>query len=838
MNIDHEDILFTNEYVRMPLVEDSLNIDEFNSFYKQSRLSTVEPKSNRLSRIPPPGSEDVRYEKQVRTLVSIDSRDRDMVLYPKPSDFLINLDKSFYNVKSVKLNVIEFPNTNAVINSTNRNLYWINQEDVDLDIIDTITTTYPMYNVQLRIGSYTSSKLETEIQNAMKKVRRRNKTGEFHYFAVNLDVETDVTTFISLILSQLPTNPLSSTLGTGIVSVESSAHKLVTGDTVYILSSRSVGGISTDLLNSSHVVIVINENRFQIEVTEKAAVTEQGGGTNVKTGKPAPFQLLFGDYTNTVSKNIGYLNENSSEQVVTNVKSVVNFYQAHISLKTRHGLVRNKETISTPSVVSASGTFPNIDGTRGITDILSESSILVSINELLTVPSFDQGELTINGVAHAISSIENFKTRTVLVETFTNHRYGIDNVGTRIVFYETTTIPELNDDSILSMVLSPRKFLVFGELLVGGSVNTSVPGAAGYIPLYSPLETRVIQVSSMYPGENTGFVTTTDHSLKVGDSVSIYRVESTPPLSERSYSVFSIPSSTEFRINARTIEVAPTVNTLVGTSTVTLSFPGHGFNSVTSITNYSTGTVLVQTLLDHKFVDGSLVRLSSSNTVPNIDDGGYVVTFISSDLFTIPFPVPLTVSGTYAAIGMSMEFSLYRVLGVGGFSQISLNGQKFRVREILDEDSFTFDVIGSFSMSNQLGGGTGIFINGFTHGFYGVQSNTKNGVIDRSITLEGENYTFLTSPQLATMRTTGKVSDIFARITLDQSPGSMVFNFLSNPKEFDTVPLDKMDQLQFSMKNPDNTFYEFNDMDFSFVVEVTEVQDINHDVNKSSRRGV
>ncbi len=835
MNIDHEDILFTNEYVRMPLVEDSTNIDEFNDYYKKSGKSTVDPKSNRLSRLPP--HSEGRYEKEVKTLVSIDSRDRDTVLYPKPSDFLINLDKSFYNVKSVKLNVIEFPNTNAVVNSTNRNLYWINQEDVDLDIIDTVTLTYPVYTVQLRIGSYTSSKLETEIQNAMKKVRRRNKTGEFHYFTVTLDVETDVTTFTSLILSQLPSNPLASTLGTGIVSVDAPLHGMSTGDTVYILSSRSVGGLATDLLNTAHVLTVINDNKFQIEVTEKAAVTEQGGGTNVKIGKTAPFQLLFGDYSNTVSKNIGYLNENSSEQIVTSIKSVVNFYQVQVSLKSKHGLSRNAEAVATGCVITASGTFPSVDGSRAITDVLSDSSILVSANELLTVPSFDQGEIEINGVVYLISSVENFKSRTVLVETFTAHRYNIPDIGTRVMFYDTTTTPEMSEN-VLSMVLGSTRFLVFGELLVGGSVSVTVPGIAGYIPEKSPLETQVISISGVYPGEFTRFTTSSAHTLAVGDNVSVSGVAATPPLTERSYTIQSIPNSTEFRINARTTEATAEIDAFVGTSTVTLFFPEHGFNTVTSITNFSGGTVLVQTLLDHGFSDGDLVRLSQSNTTPSVDDGGYVVTVIGVDLFTIQFPVTLSVPGTYAVLGMSMEFSLYRAVAVGGFSQIVLNGQKFSVRDVIDENTVTFDVVGSFSTSSQVGGGTGIFINGFRHGFNGVQLNTKNGVIDRSITLEGENYTFLTSPQLATMRTTGRVANIFARITLDQSPGSMVFNFLSNPKEFEVTPLDKMDKLHFSMKNPDDTFYEFNDMDFSFVVEVTEVQDINRDVNRSSRRGI
>jgi hypothetical protein len=85
---------------------------------------------------------------------------------------------------------------------------------------------------------------------------------------------------------------------------------------------------------------------------------------------------------------------------------------------------------------------------------------------------------------------------------------------------------------------------------------------------------------------------------------------------------------------------------------------------------------------------------------------------------------------------------------------------------------------------------------------------------------------------------TGNVKDIFARITLDQSPGNMVFAYLSNPKTFDTVPLDKLNELDFKILNYNGSFYDFNDLDYSFTLEITEVKDITDAFNFSSRRGV
>ena len=104
--------------------------------------------------------------------------------------------------------------------------------------------------------------------------------------------------------------------------------------------------------------------------------------------------------------------------------------------------------------------------------------------------------------------------------------------------------------------------------------------------------------------------------------------------------------------------------------------------------------------------------------------------------------------------------------------------------------------------------------------------------------MQGENYSFLCSPQLSTMMNTGKVNNVFARISLSESPGSMVFTFLSNPKNFDTVPLNSLEDLEFSIVNYDGTEYEFNDLDYSFTLEITEIQDVIDNFNLSSKRGV
>ena len=76
-----------------------------------------------------------RGKREQITTISVDSRDRDKLIYIKPNHFKIFLGRTFTNVKKIELKKIEFPNTNAVINSYNNFIFWRNKEDITLDII-------------------------------------------------------------------------------------------------------------------------------------------------------------------------------------------------------------------------------------------------------------------------------------------------------------------------------------------------------------------------------------------------------------------------------------------------------------------------------------------------------------------------------------------------------------------------------------------------------------------------------------------------------------------------------------------------------------------------------
>jgi hypothetical protein len=318
-------------------------------------------------------------------------------------------------------------------------------------------------------------------------------------------------------------------------------------------------------------------------------------------------------------------------------------------------------------------------------------------------------------------------------------------------------------------------------------------------------------------GTKTIITTSNAHLLTTGDYVYIDNTDSSPVIDDtvNGY-IVTVLTSTTFEITA-SITMGGTTGDIISTR--------------------------ITTRFDHNLTTGQKIRLSGVNSIINGSsiDGGYIVTVISNDEFDIGYTgnltLPVPTPDVLGYIGLSTEFYLYGIpKPIGGIIPNNLNNKKFQIREIIDEHSlyFTCDDICN---SLEIGGGINVHISNLSHGFRGIQSNLKNSLLNRSINLEGENYAFLCCPQLGTMMNTGDVKNIFARITLDQSPGSMVFAFLSNPKEFDVTPLNLLSELEFSIVNYDGTFYEFNDLDYSFVLEIIEEIDITDSFNLSSRRG-
>lgn len=844
--MDENDLLETNSFITRPITKDNLPEyfnDDFKELFKDSL--NKEMKSATYGDVDENEEDDKSFSRfsikeesvtsnimhslktiDLTTIINIDSRDRDTVLYQRANYFKTFLGKTFTNIVKIKLSSIEFPNTNAVINSKNNKIYWINQEDIDDDIIDTITGYYPIYNVELRIGSYLSNTLKTEMVNKMNNVKRKNGISEFHYFDISLDTDTDIVTFTSLKLRQLTNNPVSTTVGSGTIRVTFVNHGFESNDIVYIIGAKTTSGISGNSLNGNYKIIKINNNEFQYEININAGETSAGGGNTMKIGRLAPFKFLFGAdlYPNTIAPNLGFPIENSSERINSYIKSIDKFYQVQLTFNSNHNLTQNN--IGSLCNIFNTLTSPDIDGPRVITQIVNNVSILISTNSPLNIPSFNNGTFLFNSSTLSILSITNFITDTVLITTFTKHNLNLNNVNSYIILSNTITTPSLDGRVQISSILSDTLIIAKSGLADTGGSNVLTSGLGGEFSYNNPLKTETFTITNVsFNLFNTTIETSSDHGLKINDKFEIYNLVSTPNITLTPLSVINIISSRIFVIGnvINAIESSSLSNAYIGTSKIIFTFPNHSFNNITSIYNdISPNIVLIDTFLPHFLTTGDKIRISKSDSIPSVN-GSYTITVIDTDTFSINFPA-LSSIGSTGILGLDSDFYLYSVSSIGGIDESFLNNTRFSVYDVIDRDTFIFSLDSSnvYAKKTENGGGNNIFISSNFHGFSGIQDNKKNDVLNRNINLQGESYALMCSPQLTTIVNTGSVKDIFARVLLDQSPNTMCFNFLSTPKKFELQPLSKLDELEISIYNYDNELYEFNNLDYSMALEVTE----------------
>src|SRR4029078_8926523 len=161
--MDDEDLLFTNEFVTQ-IDDDDIPFSQKANFrmYHEKQLHDrdVERRSTRSislhsdtgrentdkpdqhfseSSRKMPGPATKKIER--KTIINVDSRNRDVNKYPFQHDFEVFLGKTFFNVKTIQLVSTEFPNTDKVIKDTpppiqNNIITWQNEEDSDLGFFD------------------------------------------------------------------------------------------------------------------------------------------------------------------------------------------------------------------------------------------------------------------------------------------------------------------------------------------------------------------------------------------------------------------------------------------------------------------------------------------------------------------------------------------------------------------------------------------------------------------------------------------------------------------------------------------------------------------------------
>lgn len=419
--------------------------ENYKSYYIEKMKETVSKEVT----IPPQSTKDVTiYESKLDKKVAVplrqatrkrkvylDSKFRDERIYSDASSFSGTFGRTFHNVISMRLTSMEFSNVQKVISSTSNKLYWRNIEDIDID------PPFPIYTAIIPPGSYTYTTFQTQapqIQNIIKRHGgKQNADGTnaiFHYFIMDISLDTDLGNFTSIIAQPAPSNPITTISGSNEVVFQMPGHGFKTGDTIYVLGVRGIiGGINSSSFNGPWTITVVNSDSFTYSIFFVATGSVTGGGALVKAGELAPYQFMFGDYSDTCADVIGFRVENSNVDM-----GIVNPFTSKIIPITQ--VITGKRT----SIVAVNhGLRPG--DTVFINNVIVQPSFANEGNifKVLFVPSPDV--IIIDFYTEFLTSISGSFLGTKLFQVnFPNHGFNniidIEQTGTNLVTI-TSLIP-------------------------------------------------------------------------------------------------------------------------------------------------------------------------------------------------------------------------------------------------------------------------------------------------------------------------------------------------------------------------------------------------------------
>lgn len=769
---------------------------------------------------------------------------------------------------------------------------------------------YPLYSVEFKSGNYTSTTLTDEIEYSINFVKRLNNTGQYHYFVVDANIDTDIITFDSVITNQLTSNPISTTAASEIITVNSVEHGFKTGDRVKMIDVQTVGGITGTVLSGDFTVTVVDFNTFTYEVNTRANESTTGGGNTVKTGRDAPFRFLLDTENTLVQYKTGFPDEDSSEHIgstdsfttytltPSNLQIIGDYLR--VTTSTPHNLEQTtiltitnistddpcEITVSTPHrftkseaiTIRNSNSVPGVDGDyfitptgvytfliqRSVTFVGNSGQVLfggdkVALNGILTTPRIDHVPFFY---------VENTTSNTFDVKAFIDY-YNPETLQTMVIRTSQVYVNHPNHG--------------FNNLTIVDSFDSQFASIRATVPFdYIGSYDAGVSVIDGPLGTNTLDILLTNHRLITSDEITIQNSTTVPSI-DGVYKVQFVTSDI-LRINFTHITFTPGTAEIFTGDKVNVSNSNSlpkvdGYWYIVnqySVTSISTGTTESTITLPSPVAwnIGDSITFIGTDSVSSIDGDYLIKNIISPTQFTIDLTSPIVVGGTMGKVinkqsalvytdfqivtpgtlgvlGRSQKVLYYRVEAdtqngdvLGGIPLVEYNGKPREITRIIDINNYMLRFNNVFADRTMSGGGSSIRVSSELHGFRSIQANTDTGTVTgnlfRTISLEGENYVYLQIPGLDTVSTgNSSITNVFAKIILDESPGNMCFNsFISAPKEFDP-PLDRLDKLRLKIIDYLGYEYQFVDLDYSLsleVVELVERLDNTNMVSNSSKK--
>ena len=248
------------------------------------------------------------------------------------------------------------------------------------------------------------------------------------------------------------------------------------------------------------------------------------------------------------------------------------------------------------------------------------------------------------------------------------------------------------------------------------------------------------------------------------------------------------------------VGVSPTINITdttigVGSYTITINHPSH------KITNIGTKVTFVN-FIEHLGLSAD--TLNQTYTITNIiDDNTYQIVINRINLNNIK---NLTNGGYACEILVPREMRLL-------FTYSDSMGEQIGFRNIGDPHSITkFSTIitNKDSYENETN--------------YDSLRNTKI-FTNASLTFYKDQYIIMTCKELSVIKNTRQPIDIFAKINLSNDINLLIDNIIC-PPIFYYNPIDRLSKLTFEFYTPQGIQFDFNNIDHSFVLELTMMDNI------------
>ena len=258
--------------------------------------------------------------------------------YPDPNYYVINLKKSFNNVKSIQLISTEFPYVDILIQKdVNDKLYWKNIQDGQ-----------NIYNVVITEGFYSADTFISKLQSEMNSIPRYNNSNlnsNYNNFNIILESNIQKITFYSYNLTKLPNSlfcnkQVINSVIYYVITIKHPNNFLKINDNITINNSNSItiNNISENnnylLINSSYInktfpIYLININSYDIILGESQYIettsveTESKGGCQIVINSPSYVSFIF-SYSDTIGNILGFKDVGFHYSIIDYKSSITN----------------------------------------------------------------------------------------------------------------------------------------------------------------------------------------------------------------------------------------------------------------------------------------------------------------------------------------------------------------------------------------------------------------------------------------------------------------------------------------------------------------------------------